>query len=120
MKKQKIKEKEKNKIKFKSSEKSSINKNLKFRTIKQSIKSILNEDPKFVSRYSYPKNTSDKQFLCDLTGMPAEYTCSRTGLHFFDSSCYDEIANLRPEIVSKLKEIREFGNELNPFKGKYE
>ena len=104
--------------KFKNREKSAANKNIKFKTLKQLLRTISTSEPKYFSTYNMVSLRRKKK-LCDLTGLPANYTCPRTGLHFYDLSVYDEISEMRHEAIDRIKSIRNYGAELNVFKNKY-
>lgn len=95
-----------------------INKQIKFRTFKQLHKVIISEEPKYLFTYNAVSVRRRKR-LCDLTGLPAKYTCPRTGLYFYDLSVYEEISKMRHEVVDKIKHLRDYGKELNVFRNKY-
>ncbi|RVD91280.1 hypothetical protein TUBRATIS_22720 [Tubulinosema ratisbonensis] len=103
-------------LKFKNLQKS--HKNNKFKTLKQLQKTMETEELKYMSIFTN-KSARPPKKLCDITGLPAKYTCPRTGLYFFDTACYDLICESRMENNDKIKSLRFFGADLNPFKKKY-
>ena len=105
-------------LKFKDSSKSLINKKVKFRTLKQLLRTIEKDEPKYFSSQNVVSVRPRKK-LCDLTSLPARYTCPKTGLYFYDLSVYEEIGNLRHEMVKRIKELRNYGQELDIFRKKY-
>lgn len=103
-------------LKFKNTQKS--HRNMKFKTLKQLQKTIESEELKYMSIFNN-KSTKPQKKLCDITSLPAKYTCPRTGLFFYDSACYDLICETKMENADKIKSLRFFGVDLNPFKKKY-
>lgn len=105
-------------LKFKNHSKSTINKQIKFKTLKQMLKSMETMEPKYYACYN-TISTRPKKKICDITGLPAKYTCPRTNLNFYDLSVYEEICDMRHETIDKIRYMKNYGQELNVFKRKY-
>lgn len=89
--------------------------NLKYKSLKQMMQSLLLEDNKYI-QISNKVTVRPKKKLCDLTGLPSFYTCPTTGLNYYDSSVYKIINELSSDRVKRLFELKEFGISQIPFK----
>ncbi|ADM11427.1 uncharacterized protein Eint_041380 [Encephalitozoon intestinalis ATCC 50506] len=88
-----------------------INKNIKFRTLKQLIPELIEKDHRYI-QISNRVSVRPGMKLCDLTGLPAPYTCPNTRLFYYDSSVYKRICELPSDRIQKLFQLREFGKTL--------
>lgn len=50
--------------------------------------------------------------LCDITGLPAPYTCPRTSLRFFNLSVYKYLRSLSSEQHDMFYQIKTYGSTL--------
>ncbi|CAD25328.1 hypothetical protein [Encephalitozoon cuniculi GB-M1] len=92
-----------------------IGKNMKFKTLKQLLPRLIEKDHRYL-QISSRVSVKPRMKLCDLTGLPAPYTCPNTGLFYYDSSVYKRICELPSDRVQKLFQLREFGKTLSPFR----
>lgn len=92
-----------------------INKNMKFKGLKQLVPRLVEEDHKYINLSNRVSIRPGKK-LCDLTGLPAPYTCPNTKLFYYDSSVYKRIVELSSDCVQRLFQLREFGRTLIPFR----
>lgn len=88
-----------------------INKNMRFKTLRQLLPKLVEQDHKYI-QVSSRVSVKPVRKLCDLTGLPAPYTCPNTGLFYYDSSVYKRICELSSDRVQKLFQLREFGKSL--------
>ncbi|KCZ76757.1 hypothetical protein H311_02238, partial [Anncaliia algerae PRA109] len=102
--------------KFKNLKKSNINQ--KFKTLKQLQKTFETEEVKYMALFTNRSLRPAKK-LCDITGLPAKYTCPRTGLFYYDTACYNLICESKIDNIDRIKSLKCFGLSLNPFKKRY-
>lgn len=85
-----------------------INKNIKFKTLKQIIPELVAADHPYI-RLSTRISLKPPKKLCDLTGLPAPYTCPKSKLYYFDATVYKAMDDLSSDAIQKLFQLREFG-----------
>jgi INO80 complex subunit C len=54
--------------------------------------------------------------VCDLTGLPAQYTCPRTKLNYYDGCIYEIISDLKMDAAQYYQKTRTFGKDLLSFR----
>ncbi|AFM98184.1 hypothetical protein EHEL_041340 [Encephalitozoon hellem ATCC 50504] len=92
-----------------------INRGTKFKTLKQLMPSLVEKDHKYV-QISNRVSIRPGIKLCDLTSLPAPYTCPNTRLFYYNSSVYKRICDMPSDRIQKLFQLREFGKTLVPFR----
>jgi INO80 complex subunit C len=91
------------------------NKNIKFKSLKQMLPQLIEADHKYI-QISSRISLQPRRKLCDLTGLPALYTCPATHLFYYDLSVYRRIVDLSSDRVQRLFQLREFGQAYLPNK----
>lgn len=105
----------KQKLNYKSS--TYVNQNMRFKTLKQLLPVLVEQEHKYV-HLSGRVSVKPVRKLCDLTGLPALYTCPNTRLFYYDSSVYKRISDLSSDCIHRLFRLREFGRTLIPSRKK--
>jgi INO80 complex subunit C len=91
------------------------NKSIKFKSLKQMLPQLIETDHKYV-QISSRISLQPRRKLCDLTGLPAPYTCPTTHLFYYDLSVYRKIGDLSSDRIQRLFQLRDFGQALLPNK----
>ncbi|TBT97043.1 YL1 nuclear domain-containing protein [Hamiltosporidium tvaerminnensis] len=100
---------------FKNYKKSKIGKNIKYRGSKHLLKQLQEEGAEYLFMINQITNKPLKK-ICDITGLPSNYTCPRTNLNYYNGEVYEYIRNIRPEIVQQYLDIKNSGKEMKMFK----
>lgn len=103
------------KLAFKNAKKSYITKDNKTRGIKFLTKKLKENEPEFftlINRVS----VRPKMKLCDITGLPANYTCPKTRLNYFDKDVYYHLLNMNTDTIKSVLVVKNFGMNLSTFK----
>lgn len=87
------------------------NQNRRFKTLRQMASKLAQQGHRYI-QLSSRVSVQPGRKLCDLTGLPAPYTCPNTRLFYYDSSVYKRISELSSDCVSRLFQLREFGRSL--------
>ncbi|EPR79567.1 YL1 nuclear domain protein [Spraguea lophii 42_110] len=86
----------------------------KYKGIKQNLKKITEEDPNFYSLMNrisiYPPAK-----VCDITALPAKYTCPRTNLNYYNLEVFRAIRDMSPEQIASFQKFKNIGRKLDPF-----
>ncbi|KAI5148615.1 INO80 complex subunit C [Enteropsectra breve] len=98
--------------KYKSSTR--IGQNIKPKTLKQMYKTLIKQEHPYLALPRIPILPSKR--LCDFTGLPAQYTCPRTKLRFYDLSIYKYLRELGSEHSEKYYKMRYYGETLLAYK----
>ena len=90
------------------------NANIKSKSLKQMYKTMVAQQHPYLT---LPRiSVRPRRKLCDLTGLPAPYTCPRTLLRFFNLSVFKYLRNLSSEHSEKYYAIKTYGkNMLNKY-----
>ena len=86
----------------------------KTKTLKQMHKALLAADHPYLGLARLSVRPQKK--LCDLTGLPAPYTCPRTSLRFFNLSVFKYIRAMSSDRNEKYYEIKTYGADLLNYK----
>lgn len=81
-----------------------------YKGIKSLIRKVQTEEPHILET-NLSKRPSKK--ICDITGLPAEYTCPKTGLNYFNMDVYEYIRSLPAENVQTYLDLKNIGKKLN-------
>lgn len=82
----------------------------KNRSLKQMYKTMVAQQHSYVT---LPRiSVRPRKKLCDLTGLPAPYTCPRTLLRFFNLSVFKYLRSLSSEHSEKYYDIKTYGKNM--------
>lgn len=103
---------------FKDESKSRINKNIKYKGIKYNFKALQAENSKYIenaNKMSIKPNIN----LCDITGLPCNYKCPRTGIYYYNLDVYEQIKDVKIEAAQNYVNMRNIGKCIYSFQKDY-
>lgn len=103
---------------FKNENKSRINKNIKYRGVKYNYKSLQADNSKYIENANKMSIKPDVR-LCDITGLPGNYKCPRTGLYYYNLDVYEQIKDLKIEVAQSYIALRNIGKNIYSFQKDY-
>lgn len=104
-----------NKLPFKKNKNSYIIRDNKTKGVKFILKKLKDKEPEFFSIINRV-SMKPKIKLCDVTGLPAHYTCPKTKLNYFDEDVYYYIQDMNADTHKSILAIKNFGANLSIFK----
>lgn len=99
---------------FKNEKNSRINKNFKYKGMKNYQKQLKKDNAMYLENAN-KISVRKIRHLCDITGLPAFYKCPRTGLYYHNSLVYDLIREMKMENVKNFTDLRSFGKNVYSF-----
>lgn len=103
---------------FKNEEMSRINKNIKYKGVKYNFKLLQAENAKYVENAN-KMSIKPEYKLCDITGLPGDYKCPRTGLYYYDLDVYEQIKDMKIEVAHSYIAMRNIGKNIYSFQKDY-
>jgi len=81
--------------------------NVRYKSFKQLYNQLVSTNHPYLSLTRVPLCIHNK--LCDVTGLPAQYTCPRTKLRYYDSSVYQFLHSIGSESTERYYKMRSLG-----------
>lgn len=103
---------------FKNESKSRINKNIKYKGIKYNYKLLQAANSKYIENAN-KMSVKPEIRLCDITSLPANYKCPRTGLNYHSLEVYEHIKDMKIEFAQSYIALRNFGKIIYSFQKDY-
>ncbi|EJW02850.1 hypothetical protein EDEG_02763 [Edhazardia aedis USNM 41457] len=99
---------------YKDLSKTRINQNIKYKGLKYNLKQLKADHSQYIKN-AFTVGKQSFKAVCDITGLPARYKCSKTGIFCHDLSVYEFVREMKSEDFKRYLAQRNIGKNIYAF-----